>query len=93
MATSDFNSDLYQTRQNQVTVFRRSRQGPGVPKSALVTREGLTGVYVVERGVTVFHSVTILAASPTLAVVEGIPVGAEVVTNPWLVPKKGVRVR
>lgn len=92
-ATADFNPDLYITRQAKVSVFRRSPQGPGVPKSALVTKDGATGVYVVERDFTVFHPVTVLAASPTMAVVEGIPVGAQVVTNPWLVPKKGVRVR
>ena len=92
-ATSDFNPELYVTRQAKVSVFRRSPEGPGVPKSALVTKDGATGVFVVERDFTVFHPVTVLAANPTMAVVDGIPVGAQVVTNPWLVPKKGVRIR
>jgi putative membrane fusion protein len=93
LVTSEATAELARSRQAKVTVTLRSARGPALAKSCLVTRSGVTGVYVIERGRTAFRPVTVVAASPTQAVVSGLAIGDEVVTNPWLVFGKGVAVR
>lgn len=66
----------------EVTVVTRRVEGIVVPRSALIVRNERPGLYLVASGSPIFRHVTVLAANETHAVVEPVPAGTSVVTNP-----------
>jgi putative membrane fusion protein len=66
-------------------------RGVTVPASALVQREGGTGIYTLVEATVRFRSVEIRAVGKGKAVVEGLNEGITVIANPWLV-KEGQRL-
>ncbi|MGE5484973.1 MAG: HlyD family efflux transporter periplasmic adaptor subunit [Ignavibacteriales bacterium] len=84
--------ELMAVRKTRAVVVTSSTQGVIVPKSALTTRGGDTGVFVVYKTMAQFKPVQVKAQDGDSIVVEGILPGTEVVTNPWLV-KEGRRVK
>lgn len=66
-------------------------RGVTVPSSALVQREGGTGIYTLVEATVRFRSVEIKAVGKEKAVVGGLNEGATVIANPWLV-REGQRL-
>lgn len=66
----------------EVTVVTRRVEGVIVPRSALIVRNARPGLYLVASGSPIFRHVTVLAVDDTHAVVDPVPVGTPVVTNP-----------
>jgi len=64
-----------------------------VPGKAVVRRGGQDGVFTVDGAARTCHfrPVTVIGGSGDQVVVEGLPTGTEVVSNPWLV-KEGLRI-
>lgn len=65
-----------------VTIVVRRTEGIMVPKSAVGERDGTTGVFLVAEGTPVFRPVSVLASNDRYAIVEPIPAGTKVITNP-----------
>lgn len=80
-----FDPSLVLRRILDVTLTTERRQGIVVPASAVVERNGRTGVYVAAGDTTVFREVRVLGGNDRQAVIDGVsgvPVGARVVVDP-----------
>lgn len=66
-------------------------KGITVPASALVQREGGSGIYTLVEATVRFRSVDVKALGKEKAVVDGLREGATVIVNPWLV-REGQRL-
>jgi putative membrane fusion protein len=71
-------------------IVRRTR-GLVLPTSALVMRGEETGVYVLNKSVVRYRPVNVLETDGKMVVVEGVPAGFTVITNPFLM-KEGQRL-
>lgn len=65
-----------------IEVVNRRAKGMVVPASALIEEEGTSGVYAVIAGEIQFAEVEIVGVFETQAVVKGLNLGQEVVSNP-----------
>ncbi|MDW7651277.1 MAG: HlyD family efflux transporter periplasmic adaptor subunit [Bacillota bacterium] len=86
----------------QVTGFERERfaeaelvvrrtSGIILPGSALVSRGGETGVYILSKSVVRYRSVDVLETEGNRVIITGIPNGYQIITNPTLV-REGMRL-
>ncbi|MBT9173726.1 MAG: hypothetical protein DDT21_02131 [Syntrophomonadaceae bacterium] len=66
-------------------------KGITVPASALVQKEGGSGIYTLVEATVRFRSVEVKAAGKEKAVVDGLSEGTTVIVNPWLV-REGQRL-
>ncbi len=65
-----------------IDVIKRRAEGMVVPVSSLVEEDGVTGVYAVIAGKMRFTEVEVVGVFETRAVVKGLALGQEVVSNP-----------
>ncbi|NPV71640.1 MAG: hypothetical protein HPY55_13525 [Firmicutes bacterium] len=84
--------ELLTLRKSRVSVVTRSTQGVVVPGSAVTTRAGVAGVFIVYKTMAQWKPVQVKAEDGGRAVVDGILPGSEVVVNPWLV-REGRQVK
>lgn len=91
-STEGFLPEFLRTRRTKVDVVAETYEGIVVPRRALVTRDGTTGVYVVRRTVVRWEPVAVVGGNATAVVISGLDEGAAVVTTPWLV-KDGLTMR
>ncbi|MEW6724299.1 MAG: HlyD family efflux transporter periplasmic adaptor subunit [Bacillota bacterium] len=77
----------------EAAVVQATYRGLVIPRRALCERQGHTGVYLVAKGKTLFAPVTVVGGNADAVVVEGIAAGDQVITNPWLVGRDGIRIR
>lgn len=73
---------LTSVRRTQTEVVVEVREGVLIPRSALVERDGKTGVYQVVGGEVRFKEVEVEALSETQAAVSGLSEGTRVVKSP-----------
>ncbi len=84
-STDQFLTEFANLRRTPVQVVKESYAGVIVPRGALAKREGREGVFILRKSQVVFKPVTVVGFDRRRAAVDGIPAGAQVVTNPWLV--------
>jgi len=77
--------DMVSVRQTETRIVLDTYHGTIVPRSAVVERDGQTGVFVLIRGKCRFQPVTVKGGNELEVVVEGISTGTPVITTPWLV--------
>lgn len=83
-----FSIDTYQDRFAElrllpsVSVITSTAQGVVIPRSSVIVQENRTGVYLVAGGSPVFRYVSVLASDPGHVIVDQVPPGSRVVTNP-----------
>jgi hypothetical protein len=75
---------LLSARWVQCEVLELSRSGVVIPRAALTTSGGTTGVLVISRTSAYFKSVTVLASVGGRALVDGISAGTVVAMYPWV---------
>jgi len=69
-------------RQNVVWKYKQSSKGMLVPLNSLYCHGEEKGVYVVEKGIVTFKGVRVLDANDSVACVEGLLEGAEIIPSP-----------
>ena len=91
--TQEFLDGMVSVRQVKATIVVHTYRGTVVPGKAVVRRGGQDGVFTVDGAARTCHfrPVTVVGGSGDQVVVEGLPTGTEVVSNPWLV-KEGLRI-
>jgi putative membrane fusion protein len=91
--TQEFLDGMASVRQVKATIVVHIYRGIIVPLKAVVRRGGQDGVFTVDGAARTCHfrPVTVVGGSGDQVVVEGLPTGTEVVSNPWLV-KEGLRI-
>jgi putative membrane fusion protein len=82
--TDDVDGFLWQ-RQAEAEIITGRIQGVILPLSALVEREGETGVFTLEKSVVRYRSVEVVGISGELVAVDGLRIGLRIITNPDLV--------
>lgn len=91
VALQEFDASLIHLRYDRATLLAQAVQGVIVPASAVWEVDGVTGVYLRAGESFHFRRVKLLGGDARSAVIEsvdGVPVGARVVTNPEAVRKR-----
>lgn len=88
----DFQEELLSQRKVPVVAAVKRWTGIIVSDSSLVDRDGVSGLYLLKKGVTVWREVEVVGSSGDQAVVCGIDEGELVVVNPTWV-EEGKRIR
>ena len=78
-------------RMTEAAVITSQLKGIFLPVSALVEREDEKGVYILHKSVVRYRSVEVVGLDKEHVVVEGLPIGLKVISNPSLV-REGMRL-
>lgn len=88
LAADEFNSELLNLRNLEIRVSHGSREGIVVPQTSIVNNKyGKPGVFVMVERTPVFFPVKLGSGNHTHVIIDGVPLGARVVTNPRVLAK------